>query len=341
MTIALKCGECGQRYEVLDNSAGKQFKCRQCGNYIPVPKREIDSEEDFLNALDEAADEESRAARYINPDDVGKSDAGAAIASDSPTSSQPAFSGGKETSLRTRLQQRKKKWKRKKVSWKDILRSPFDAEVIANAGSITVNYLIFGLIVGTAMWIFPPVGAFIALYCLFRIAGQIAIESFATCKRCATGNTDPWDDENWMRALVFQIGVLAITATVFMLIGFAVQGVLASAPAFVSIAWRMIVLGAIFYVPMGVAVAALEETLNPLTVCKWIWVCLPDYLLYLLVVIVFVGALIPFGFILGAAGAPLVVFLVIFLSQFLYISLFAMLGTLLRRNHSKVSLSSM
>ena len=81
MPISVSCPVCGTQYNVKDEAAGKQFKCKICGNFIPVPKREIDSEEDFLNALDEAADEESKAARNNHPDNVGKQDAGAAIAS--------------------------------------------------------------------------------------------------------------------------------------------------------------------------------------------------------------------------------------------------------------------
>ena len=37
MSIATSCSECGKSYRVGDENAGRQFKCKQCGNPVSVP----------------------------------------------------------------------------------------------------------------------------------------------------------------------------------------------------------------------------------------------------------------------------------------------------------------
>jgi len=53
MTITIKCGECGKGYKVSDEVSGKRFKCKNCGQPIHVPKKQFDSDDSFLDCLDE------------------------------------------------------------------------------------------------------------------------------------------------------------------------------------------------------------------------------------------------------------------------------------------------
>src|SRR5438045_7438203 len=44
MAIELQCGECGKRYRIGENLAGKKAKCKNCGNLMVVPQRAAPSE---------------------------------------------------------------------------------------------------------------------------------------------------------------------------------------------------------------------------------------------------------------------------------------------------------
>ena len=37
MPIKFKCKECGKRYQVADEQAGKRFQCKSCGSPVEVP----------------------------------------------------------------------------------------------------------------------------------------------------------------------------------------------------------------------------------------------------------------------------------------------------------------
>lgn len=56
MTISFSCPECGRKYDLKDELAGKKIKCRGCEAAIRVPDN--DDEDDFPD-LDDAAEDES------------------------------------------------------------------------------------------------------------------------------------------------------------------------------------------------------------------------------------------------------------------------------------------
>lgn len=65
MPILLKCGRCGKRYKVRDEAAGRRFKCKGCGSLIRVPvKHQVDSDDDFLDALGALTNAEAQAPAY-------------------------------------------------------------------------------------------------------------------------------------------------------------------------------------------------------------------------------------------------------------------------------------
>ncbi len=70
MPIAFQCSDCGKSYKVKAELAGKQFKCKGCGEplRVPRPKRakrpsqpkrpSLDDEDDFLNALSDISEDD-------------------------------------------------------------------------------------------------------------------------------------------------------------------------------------------------------------------------------------------------------------------------------------------
>ena len=45
MTISVQC-ECGKRYKVGDDKAGKRIKCRECGGAVSIPVRDDEFDDD-------------------------------------------------------------------------------------------------------------------------------------------------------------------------------------------------------------------------------------------------------------------------------------------------------
>jgi predicted Zn finger-like uncharacterized protein len=62
VAISVSCGECGADYAVVDDDAGRQFRCRECGHVIVVPPRDSDVGEPSLTRPDDAMDRLRRAA---------------------------------------------------------------------------------------------------------------------------------------------------------------------------------------------------------------------------------------------------------------------------------------
>jgi len=60
MAIIFKCRQCGKRYKVRDEAAGKRVECKECGQKMRVPTpKETHADDDIPVALDPAAAAES------------------------------------------------------------------------------------------------------------------------------------------------------------------------------------------------------------------------------------------------------------------------------------------
>src|SRR6476469_2557544 len=55
MALSVECPECGARYNVGDNMAGKKARCKKCGAVMPIPTVAGEGEDDSLSALAELA----------------------------------------------------------------------------------------------------------------------------------------------------------------------------------------------------------------------------------------------------------------------------------------------
>ena len=99
------------------------------------------------------------------------------------------------------------------------------------------------------------------------------------------------------------------------------------------------VMWGLLYFPMGIALVALEESLNPLTVLAWIIKCMPDYLIFL----VFLGCFqVPVRFLSlftqelvlqmwPRAGVLPAILVAIAANQYSLVVTFTTLGHILRR----------
>jgi hypothetical protein len=58
MSITAECNSCGRRYQAPDEMAGRQVRCKQCGNVFPLPSAETSDEVDLdaLGALEPTFD---------------------------------------------------------------------------------------------------------------------------------------------------------------------------------------------------------------------------------------------------------------------------------------------
>lgn len=55
----IQCSFCGKKYKFSEKYAGRKVKCKECGEPLPVPAKQISNSDAFIGALDAVVDEEA------------------------------------------------------------------------------------------------------------------------------------------------------------------------------------------------------------------------------------------------------------------------------------------
>lgn len=236
----------------------------------------------------------------------------------------------------------------------DFLKIVTAMAAVSAVGAFLLTYLPLG------EWERPPT-AILCMELFFGLAGLMLVlrivsfffgRYFAICRRAAmqTMFSDP--DQGGVVDLGYALAVLAISFGPLVLIA-VVAGIVYESQAvplqaakslFIALG-AMALLWSYFYLPMGVAVVALQRSIAPVKVLAWALRILPDYLLFLSLVLPFhvavwalsaaVGYLMPvpaeFTVIFGLLAALLTILV---LDQYTMVVTCTALGLVLRRNEA-------
>lgn len=342
MPIQVTCTNCGSRFRVRDTFAGGYFTCKTCATQVSVadPNEDDSADDGFLAALDEASAAE-----------VG-------------ASSMPKLPARQ----RRQPQKAADEWAPREdstlpeITWDDVLRSPFDEEVLGMSFLMLGMYFLWvcgSLLVGVAasivIFMFTMAGIywfgwFLAglgvVYYVLRMYAYYIGQYFAILERFALGALFSRQDRPWQEVLGFAVGVAALA------VGPAAANVALCTLVFdgtpiIVGSWIMAYLWVALYAPMGTGVAVLKRTLNPATVIEWIWLCWWDYVLFFvvsgvyngLVALAWLASVWVLSLILPDGGfwAKFVSFALTFLvGQYMVVAQSAMFGTVLRRHEMEL-----
>jgi len=368
MPIAVKCRKCGESYNVRDEVAGKQFKCKKCASVIRVPtSKRAGTEGDFLSSLDVVARAASNAPVYENEDEDDFHD--------------PEVH-------------------KQDIAWYDIVRSPFHPEVNERAKRLTsvapfwliggavigiacgflaipvtaalmpmfTDNLVIGLLIIGLAWTAPLIIYFAVMYSFYFSHYLAMCRQFGLGQRSTGVMTEITDMLGGGRLqLGLYIVILSFVAFLPLMIFHITVLVtleidLAETPLANPLVFALAALPygfSLSYLPMAGAVLALKGSLNPWTVVVWIWACRRDYPLFVVVfaaltciieavhqvldllfhLLMSIQAYAEFASMMRSAEYMPRYFAFlgsVFVAQYLTLAAFAMLGTLLRRNEHNI-----